>query len=173
MWRSGGVKPAALPEQGPPPPRIRGIYRALLVIVVFAATVVFVFPLAFDPGVEAPTDLEFGNPSSVVIEVSNQNVTPLLDLQYTCELSSLTLANGSTVTNARELVRGTIRRIPGRRAFEVRCEAAYILTAPIKSAEYKLTVGYRAYPWPRRRSSSWRIAAKVNDKGDVTGWKVT
>ena len=48
---------------------------------------------------------------------------------------------------------------------------AYIQNAPLKAAEYQLTLKYRAYPWPRLRTAVYRIAAKVNGEGQVTGWK--
>lgn len=115
MWRSGSVKTnAAEPET--PAPRLPAAYRVLIVIVTLAVVVVFVFPVVFDPGVVAPAELDFGNPSSVAIQIGNQNVTPLLDVEYACDLASLTLANGSAVTNARELVRGSLKKIPARRA---------------------------------------------------------
>lgn len=120
-----------------------------------------------------PTDLQFGNPSAAVIQVSNQNLTPLTDLTYSCELSKMTLANGSEITNATVLVRGSIRRMGGRKAIEVRCQAAYMVAAPLKAAEYKLTISYRMYPWPQRRESVYRIAAEINASGLITGWKLT
>jgi len=171
MWKSGGVKAEAAAGAAARP-RLRGWQRALMFVVAFGAMIVFVFPQEFDPGVEAPEDLEFGNPSSVVVNIGNQNVTPLHDVEYACELVNLTLANGSTVTNARELVRGSLKKIPSRRAIAARCEAAYILVEPVKTAEYKLTITYRAWPWPQRRASQYRIVAQVNQAGQVTGWKV-
>jgi hypothetical protein len=172
MPRSGVIKPDS---QSPKPPaprsRLRGAYRLLLVLAVLGLAVFFIFPLVFKPGVEPPTDLQFGNPSSVVIQVSNQNLTPLTDLEYTCELSDMTPANGSAITDAKVLVRGAVRRMQGRSAIAVRCEAAYLVTAPLKAAEYKLTLNYRMYPWPQRRSSVYRIAAQINANGQITGWK--
>ncbi|HLH43532.1 MAG TPA: hypothetical protein VKV74_11125 [Bryobacteraceae bacterium] len=141
-----------------------------MMAVLFAAVLV-VFPIFFGPGVEPPADLQFGNPSAVEIQVSNQNVTPLTDVDYTCELSKLILANGSGITDANVLIRGVIRKIPGRRATTVRCEAAYLVTAPVQAVEYKLTIQYRAYPWRLRRGGMYRIAAQVNGSGQITGWR--
>jgi hypothetical protein len=145
----------------------------LLVLAVLGISVVFIFPLIFQPRVVPPTDLHFGNPSAVVIPVSNQNLTPLTNLEYSCELSKMTLANGSEITNATVLVRGSVRKMGGRKAIPVRCEAAYLVTAPLKTAEYKLTISYRMYPWPQRRESVYHIAAEMNADGLVTGWKLT
>jgi hypothetical protein len=134
--------------------------------------VVFVFPIVFKPGVEPPTDLQFGTPFSMAVQISNQNVTPLTDVEYSCEISKLTLANGSPVTDAKVLVRGAIRKIPGRQAIRASCETAYIVNAPLKAAEYKLTLTYRPYPWPRQRTSVYRITAQINGNGQVTAWKL-
>ena len=149
----------------------RGPNRELLGLAVLFVSLVFIFPIVFKPRVDAPTDLPFGSASSVSVQISNQNVTPIDDVEYSCELSKLTLANGSAITNAKVLTRGVIRKIPGRKAVVVRCESAYIVTAPLKAAEYTLTLRYRAYPWPKLRSSVHRIAAQINSNGQVTGWK--
>jgi len=129
------------------------------------------FPIIFKPGVEPPTELQFGSPSLVEVRISNQNVTPLTDVAYSCVVSNLTMANGSAVTDAEVLVRGAIRRIQGRQSVRARCETAYIVSAPLKAAEYKLTLTYRSYPWPQHRTSVYRIAAQLSGNGRVTGWK--
>jgi len=139
--------------------------------VVFVS-VVFIFPIIFEPGVEPPAELQFGSPFSMAVQISNQNMTPLTDVEYSCEVSKLTLANGSAVTDAKVLIRGAIRRIRGRQAITARCETAYIVNAPLKAAEYKLTLTYRTYPWPQHRTRVYRIAAQINGNGQVTGWKL-
>ncbi len=173
MWRSGGTKPEAVSPKLPVPrSRFHGPYRLMLSMAVLFVTVVFIFPITFKPGVEPPTDLQFGTPFSMAVQISNQNVTPLTDVEYSCEVSKLTLANGSAVTDAKVLVRGTIRKIQGRQAIRARCETAYIVNAPLKAAEYKLTLTYRTYPWPQHRTSVYRVAAQINGNGQVTGWKL-
>ena len=163
-------------DQISPPParrsRFRSAFRLILIVTVMALIVIFVFPLLFAPRINVPGELEFGNPSSVQVQISNQNLTPLLDVEYTCELSRLTLANGSAVPNAKVLVRGSIRKIGGRSAAPARCEAAYLVTSPLQAAEYKMTITYHAYPWRRQYTRVFLIAAKVNAKGDVIGWKL-
>jgi hypothetical protein len=108
----------------------------------------------------------------MAVQISNQNVTPLTDVEYSCEVSKLTLANGSAVTDAKVLVRGAIPKIQGRQAIRARCETAYIVNAPLKAAEYKLTLTYRTYPRPQHRTSVYRVAAQMNGNGQVTGWKL-
>jgi hypothetical protein len=136
------------------------------------ATVVFGFPIAFRPGVEPPTDLQFGNPSAVAVQISNRNLTPFTDVDYNCELAKMILADGSAPTNAKVLIRGVIRKMEGRRAALVRCEAAYIVTAPVQAVEYRLTIEYRPYPWPLRRRGMYQIVAQINGSGQITGWKL-
>jgi hypothetical protein len=151
--------------------RFRGPFGLLLGMAVLFVSVVLILPILFRPGVDAPADVEFGSPFSVGVQISNQNVTPLTDVAYTCEVSNLTLADGSIVGNVKVLTRGSIRRIRGRQGVPARCEMAYIQNAPLKAAEYQLTLKYRAYPWPQLRTAVYRIAAKVNGEGQVTGWK--
>jgi hypothetical protein len=151
--------------------RFRGPYRVLVSLAVLFSGLVFIFPLVFRPRVDAPADLPFGTASSISVQISNQNFTPLDDVEYSCEVSKLTLANGSAVLNAKVLTRGVIRKISGRKAVAVHCESAYIVTFPLKAAEYSLTLRYRTYPWPKLHSSVYRIAAQINSNGQVTGWR--
>ncbi len=173
MWRSGGIEPEFQPPKDPASrSRFRGPYRVLAIVAVAFVTVVFIFPIVFDPRIEVPAEVQFGSPFSMAVQISNQNVTPLTNVEYGCEISKLTLANGSAVRNAKILVRGAIRKIPGRRAIAARCESAYVVNAPLKAAEYKLTLTYRSYPWPRLRTSVYRIAARIDSTGQVTGWRL-
>ena len=174
MWRSGGIKPESVSPKLPVPrSRFRGPYRLIFSMAVLFATVVFIFPVIFRPVVEPPADLQFGSPFSMAVRISNRNATPLTDVQYSCEVAKLTLANGAAVTDAKVLIRGAIRKIPGRQAIPARCETAYIVNAPLKAVEYKLTLTYRAYPWPQYRTRVYHIAAEINGNGQVTGWKLS
>jgi hypothetical protein len=159
-----------------PQPARRSVFRRALGLVlagiVLAVIVIVVFPLVFEPRIDVPTDLETGNPSVVQVQISNQNLTPLLDVEYTCELSTMILANGTAVPNEKVLVRGTIRKIGGRSAAAAGCQAAYVVTSPLGAAAYKMTITYRSYLWHGRRTRVYPISAKVNTKGDVTGWKL-
>jgi hypothetical protein len=152
--------------------RFHGAYRLLLALAALALVVVFIFPLIFSPGVEAATDVQFGSPSAVQVQISNQNLMPLKDVEFSCEVSRLDLAQGSPVSNTQALVRGSIKRLDGRRAITAPCETAYLVTSPVKAVEYKLTITYRMYPWPYRRTHVSHIAARINGNGQVTGWKV-
>jgi hypothetical protein len=174
MSRSRSTVPAAPPSNPPAGKRrLSSLYRVLFMIAVLAITVVFVFPLVFEPRIDVPTDLRFSSPSSLAVQISNENLTPLTDVEYGCETSKITLANGSEVSDARVLTRGSIRKIPGRRAIIARCQTAYLLTAPLKAAEYKLTITYRASPWRRLRTSVFHIAAQFDKNNQMTAWKIS
>jgi hypothetical protein len=153
-------------------PRFLRFYKPLTVVAALAAVVIFVFPVVFKPAVEPPEDAPFGSAFSVGVQISNQNATPLTDVAYTCQIADLTLADGSKVENAKVLTHGSIRRIRGRQGVPATCEMAYLVNAPLKAAEYQLTLQYRAYPWPQLRTAVYRIGAKLNGKGEVTGWKL-
>jgi hypothetical protein len=151
--------------------RFRDRYKLLLVMAALVMGVVFILPIVSKPAVEPPAEVQFGSPFSVGVQISNQNVTPLTDVVYTCEVANLTLADGSTAGNVKIVTRGSIRKIRGRQGVPARCEMAYIANAPLKAAEYQLTLKYRAYPWPQLRTAVYRIAAKLDGQGQVTGWK--
>jgi hypothetical protein len=159
-----------------PTPRARsrfyGAYRLLLALAALALVVLFIFPLIFSPGVQAPTDVQFGSPSALQVQISNQNLMPLKDLEFSCEISKLDLVQGSPASNAQALVRGSLKQLEGRRAITAPCETAYLVTSPVKAVEYKLTITYRMYPWPYRRTHVSHIAARISGNGQVTGWKV-
>jgi hypothetical protein len=173
MWRSGGTKPASgSAEARRAPSRLRGPLHFVLTLAVVAAIVVFLFPVVFGARIDVPAEVQFGSASSMTFRISNQNLTPLSDVTYSCEVSQLTLANGTPIKDANVLNRGETRKIAGRRAAAGRCQTGYLVTAPLQTAEYKLTISYRAYPWPQIRTSVSRIAARINGKGEVTGWKL-
>jgi hypothetical protein len=173
MWRSGGIRQdSAAPQLPAPKSRFRGPFRLLVSGAVLLVTVVFIFPVVFKPGIEPPAPSPFASPFSIVVRISNQDVTPLMDVEYSCEVSKLALANGSIAGDAKVLVRGAIRKMPGRQAIAARCETAYIPNAPLSALEYQLTLAYRMYPWRQRRTSVYRIAAELNNQGQVTGWKL-
>jgi hypothetical protein len=161
-----------MPSVPPAESRFRRFVPLLLSIAAVAIAVFLLFPLIFPPRVDVAGSVQFASPSSMIVQISNQNLTPLTDIEYTCEVLKITLANGSAVNNAKVLTRGVIRRLPARRAVIVRCESAYILGTPIKAAEYQLTIKYRTTPVPHESTSVYRIDAIVNNKGDVTGWKL-
>jgi hypothetical protein len=152
--------------------RFYGAYRLLLALAVLALSVLFIFPLIFSPGVEAPAEVQFGSPSGLQAQISNQNLMPLKDVEFSCELSRLDLVQGSPASNAQALVRGSLKNLEGRRAITVPCETAYLVTSAVKAVEYKLTITYRMYPWPYRRTKVSHIAARISGNGQVTGWKV-
>ncbi len=109
----------------------------------------------------------------MVVRISNQNpFIPLTDVEYDCEIWKLTLATGAEVTDAYVLMRGARQEFDGRNAITARCETAYFVNAPLKAAEYRLTLTYRTYPWSQHRTSVFRIAAQIDGNGQVTGWEL-
>jgi hypothetical protein len=149
-----------------------GAYRLLLTVAVFMAAVGLVFPLVFKPSVEPPDNLTTGNPLSIHVLVANQNMTPITDVEYTCEVSKLTQPDGTAIAGANTLVRSTILKIPGREALREPCETTYVAGGPIQAAEYKVTISYRMYPWPTNRTAVYYVVAHVAGSGRVTGWTV-
>jgi len=122
--------------------------------------------------VEPITGSQFGAPFSMAVEISNQNLLPIKDVEYSCEVSRLTLANGSAMRDAKVLVRGAVRKMQGNHSITAHCETAYTGDAPVNAIEYKLTLTYRMYPWPQHRTSVYRIASRINGNGQAAGWRL-
>src|SRR5262249_47033634 len=154
----------------PPTPRsdFSRSYRLLLILAVFFLVVVFIFPIILSPGVEPQNSLSTGSSLSMTVRISNRNpFMPLKEVEYTCEAWKVILASGAEVTDASVLTRGSLQQIEGSNMITVPCETAYIVNAPIKMAEYRLTLTYRTYPWPDHRTSVFRIAALTDGNGRV------
>ena len=149
----------------------RSLIRVAVTLGVVAAIVFFLFPLAFGLRVDVPEKAQFASASSMMFQISNQNPTPVTGVTYTCEVQQFTLANGTAVKDANVLNQGNVRRLGGRSGATGRCQTGYLVTSPLKTAAYKLTVTYTVYPWKRVRTRVWKISAELDGKGAVTGWK--
>jgi hypothetical protein len=161
------------PNLAAPKSDLSRTHRLLLMMAGLFVIVVFIFPIILTPGVEAPTQLPLGSALSMTVRISNRNpFTPLTDVEYGCEVWKLRLATGAEVTDANVLTRGILQTFDGRKAITAPCETAYVVEAPIQAAEYRLTLTYRTYPWPRYRTSVYRIAAQIDSDGHVTGWEL-
>jgi len=151
---------------------MRRSWILMLVTMASVAAIVFLlFPILFDIHVDVPSKVQFATASSMMFQISNQNLTPVTDIAYTCEVARFILADGSAVKDANVVSRGNVRKISGRHAAAGRCQTGYFVAAPVQTAEYRVTVTYRLYPWPERRTRVWRISAEFNSKREVTGWK--
>lgn len=173
MWKSGGVQP--VPGSAPASDakaRLRARLWLLLALAAVFLIVAFGFPLLFPLRIAVPSSLQFSSASSMTFEIANENLTPLTDIEYTCEISKLELSAGSPVKDANVVTRGSIRKIGGHHGAAGRCQTGYFVAAPLKTAEYRVTVTYRPYPWPRRRTRVVRISAQLNGQGELTGWNV-
>ncbi len=169
MWRSGGTKSHTLAPR--PASRLRARLSLALTVAIVFLIVVFLFPVIFELRIDVPSQVQFGSPSSVMFEIANQNLTPLTNVEYTCEISTLITANGPAANAPSVLSRGRFPRIASRQGVRGQCQTGYLVSAPVKTVEYRLTVTYRASPWPQLRTRVARISAQVNGKGEVTGWK--
>ena len=169
-----GIEPEPVsPKPRAPRSGLSKPYRLLLMLAVLFVTVVFIFPIVLTPGVEPLNYMPRGSPLSMTVRISNQNpFTPLTDVEYSCEVSKLTLMTDAKVTDANVFIQGVRQEFDGRKAITAPCETTYIVDAPIKAAQYKLTLTYRPYPWPQHRTSMYRIDAEIDGNGHVTGWKV-
>ena len=152
--------------------RLRARLWLLLTLVGAFLVVVFLFPLVLELRIDVPSQVQFGNASSVMFEIANQNFTALTNVEYSCEVSNLITASGSRVKDVSVMSRGRIPKIGARRGVTGRCQTGYLVTAPLKTVEYRLTVTYHAYPWPQQRTRVAQISGKINGDGAVTGWKV-
>jgi hypothetical protein len=146
------------------------LVKVLAFVGLFLFAVFVIFPIAFGPGVEDPVSRFPGNPFYLEVKISNENLTPLTNVQYTCQAENVELQSGVKPSDVRVLNQGQIRKFQGRRATTIRCETAYIIDVPVKSAEFHLTLKYTAYPWRIDRAADYRFAAAVDAKGQITKW---
>lgn len=136
----------------------------------FFVVVLLIFPVVFGPSIDLPYPLLTGNPMTLTVKISNENLTPFTNFEYTCELEQLELASGVRVTDATVVNKGHIVKFDGRKAINARCETAYLVNAPIKNADYKLMLNYRVYPWTKDYTKVFRLAAVVDARGQVSRW---
>jgi hypothetical protein len=146
------------------------LIKMLAFAATFAVAILVVFPLLFGPSVDKPVFRFPDNPFWLEVRISNENLTPLTNVEYDCTATDVELANGTKLPDVAVVNQGHIRRIQGRKAITARCETSYIINAPVKRAEFKLTLKYRSYPWPNQHSEEYRFVATLDDKGHVTGW---
>ena len=151
-------------------PAILGRYRALIFGAILLAAVALIFPAVLGPSVNDPLAPFPDNPFSLTARIVNEYLTPFTNLEYSCESADVVLANGTPITDAKILNQGKIRKLPGRRAFNARCETAYIVNAPVKSAEFKLKLTYKAFPWPQLHTHEYDFTAVVDAHGQVAKW---
>jgi hypothetical protein len=151
-------------------PRRAGPYRAVLLLAALIVGALVLFPALFGPNVETPPAAFSFDPFSLAVRITNQNVTPLTQVQYTCEATLVELATGLQLDDAKVVDHGNIPKLQGRHAITARCGTAYVINAPLKAAEYRLTLKYRGFPWPRERANEYHFAAVVDSSGRVTKW---
>lgn len=170
MVKSGGAQPLPANPTGTSS-RFRAPLSLLLTLAVVFLIVVFGFPIVFQLQIEVPSHVQFASASSVMFEIANQNLTPLTNVEYTCELSRLITPKGAP-PQPKVVSRGRFPKVGARRGVTGRCQTGYLVPPPVKTVEYQLTITYRAYPWPQQRTRVARISAQISGKGEVTGWQV-
>ena len=171
MWRSGGVREAGTEARRGRAFSVPTVVRLVVTLAVVAGVVIFVFPLVFELEVDVPEKVQFTSASTVAFQITNQDLTAVSDVEYRCEVARFVLANGTAVKDANVLCTGRFSRIGSRSAVRGRCQTGYLIAQPLQTAEFQLTITYRANPWRRRRTRVLRIAAQFDSKHEVTGWK--
>ena len=171
MWRSGGVREARPDERRVRAFSVPTVIRLVVTLAVVAGVVILVFPLVFELEVDVPEKVQFSSASAVMFQITNQDLTAVTDVEYRCEVARFVLTNGSAVKDANVLSTGRFSRIGSRSAVRGRCQTAYLIAAPLQTAEFQLTITYRANPWRRKRTRVLHIAAQFDSKHEVTGWK--
>lgn len=158
---------------GPGPrPSLRGQapYKVLLLVIAVLVAALLSFPWIFGPRVEIQPSPYPGNPFSLSLSIANQNLTPFTDLEYTCTSENIEPAGEPLAHDPQAVHRGRRLRLPARTAMAAICDTAYFITAPLKSARYRLTLHYRAFPWRQIRTSEHYFRAQLDGNGHVTGW---
>jgi hypothetical protein len=150
--------------------RGRSPYPMLLVLIALLAGTLLILPRVYGPRVDILPSPYPGNPFSLSLSIANQNLTPFTDVQYSCGGEHIEPAGEPLAHDPRVVNQGRRLRLAGRTAMVARCDTAFMIAAPLKSAEYKLTIRYRAFPWPQTFTRQRDFAAQLDGSGQVTGW---
>jgi hypothetical protein len=145
-------------------------YTVLLLLIAFLAGVLLILPWIFGPRVEILPSPYPGNPFSLSLSIANQNLTPFTGIEYSCAAENVEPAGEPLAHDPKAVHEGRRLRLPGREAMAARCDMAYLITAPLKSAQYKLTLHYSVFPWRKIRTSEHYFLAQLDNSGQVTGW---
>jgi hypothetical protein len=129
------------------------------------------------PTIETPSAAFPDNPFSLVFEIKNENILPLLSIDYSCELPRAHIG-GWKITGAQASGNGP--QAPpvhygvlwGRSATSGRCEYGFNVPSgvPVKDAKYRLSVRYWSPPVPYRRTREVDFVAILDTAGKVYRW---
>ncbi len=136
-------------------------------------TILAICQLFLRPTVQSPLLLFPGNPLSIPFEIKNENILPLVDVQYGCELLTARIKDRPNITIDRDITEKMepARTVWGRQSMTARCDKGIAIQGlPIERAEYRLILSYFALPLPIRMHASYDFSAIADDAGNVVRW---
>ncbi len=149
--------------------RIRKVIELLAGIL----TVLGVLQLFLHPHVQTPSKTIPNNPFSIPFEITNENVLPLMGVEYTCEVLTIKVKNMPNIKfdNDKWSNMEPARNLWGRQSMTARCDKALSFVGfPIERSEYRLSLRYIALPWPFPMHSTQDFVAITDEAGTVVRW---
>ena len=146
----------------------------ILIFVLTLALGVIGTPLIFGLSVQDPLPVFAGEPFSIPFEITNQNVLPYSDIDYSCDIDEAVLVRGQHLRRIRATPADSFRPVLyGFHSMTARCENQYIFPPDEKfvRADISLTIGYRPMLWPIRRTMAKTYTAIINPRsGHIERW---
>lgn len=147
--------------------RIRRLFEVLAGIV----TLLSIMQLFLKPTVQSPIPTLPQSPVSLPFEIKNENLLPLLHVEYVCNVVTLRFKNSRSRMDDFSAAIGHPRTLWGRDTMTGRCDQAMRLTGfAIQQAEYRLDLRYFALPFPIAMHPQYSFVAIVDDEGRVSRW---
>jgi hypothetical protein len=127
-------------------------------------------PLIFGLSVHIANPVFAGQPLSIPFKITNENIVPFEDIDYSCDVDELDIMNGPRMEKLEATPANAHRdTLAGRDTMTARCENAYQLDpgAKFKSAQISLRLTYRPWVWPTHGHLSKSYVAIIDDYGHL------
>jgi hypothetical protein len=156
-------------EPGPLPPKQLS-RRKLLSSVAILVVGLTVGMLVSRPSIATPAFADPRDPFSLTVTIHNETLLPFRQIEYTCDATTVELVSGSPPSDYRAVGRGFARILRARQAIRAECGVSYPIAAPLKKAEYRLSMLYSSFPWLTKRTLVQDFSAQLNANGQIEKW---
>ncbi len=129
------------------------------------------------PAVDTTSIVFPDNPFSLLFEIKNENILPLVSVDYSCVLQAAQIGGwqfkeGDITGNGPQSPPMHYDVLWGRNATSGRCEYGVNVPpgVPVKEARYRLTIHYWSIPVPIKRTRSVDFVAIRDPEGRIYKW---
>jgi len=122
------------------------------------------------PSIATPTFADPRDPFLLTVTIQNETLLPFRQIEFTCDPTAVELAAGPPLGDYKAVGRGFARVLRARQSMQAQCSVGYPITAPLKRAEYRLSLQYSSFPWMATRTMVQDFAAQLNANGQIEKW---